>query len=624
VVLEIGSDGRVFMGDRSLPLPYHSDVLTLYVQSGGSLQLLSATLGLQVQVQFQAGMHVYVTVQGAMQGQLKGLCGNLNRVQADDFVGPQGSVEATGQLLATAWSTSSTSTTSTTTVTVPLICRSGELSELCDASTLPAFHKCLQVIDFAPFTARCKFESCHCGLTASCRCASLEALARACSLQGAAPDSGWRGAGGCEPAACPSGQLFSDSVASCRASCHGLARPDSCLGEGPSAGCVCPEGQLLLEPEGSICVSAEGCPCYAGNRVVPPGQSYESGGQRCVCQGGVLNCGSSAGSEEEEAGLCVPPMVYANCSSLASGELGKACERSCGNLHLPCVSGEGGEGVWGGEAWYGAAGDGDGGSAVPPCVLPQRCPCRHDGRLYGRGDNVTVDCNTCTCGVGGAWSCSEDPCPGTCSMYGDGHFVTFDGKRFVFDGKCHYGVVQDYCANQEGSFQIITDNEECGTAGTACSKSVRFFIKAYKVEVRMADGEVTLVPLDGSGGLPPSADLLSVHSVGLYRIVQAAIGVVVMWDRRTSIFVKLDSKYKGKVCGLCGNFNGDVRDDFTTRDGSAVASAVDFGNGWRSRESCTAVERQAQPCAANPYRLAWAQRKCSVMQGDVFGSATAA
>ncbi|XP_078739846.1 mucin-2-like [Lampetra fluviatilis] len=126
VVLEIGSDGRVFMGDRSLPLPYHSDVLTLYVQSGGSLQLLSATLGLQVQVQFQAGMHVYVTVQGAMQGQLKGLCGNLNRVQADDFVGPQGSVEATGQLLATAWSTSSTSTTSTTTaVTVPLICRSG-------------------------------------------------------------------------------------------------------------------------------------------------------------------------------------------------------------------------------------------------------------------------------------------------------------------------------------------------------------------------------------------------------------------------------------------------------------------------------------------------------------------
>ena len=42
----------------------------------------------------------------------------------------------------------------------------------------------------------------------------------------------------------------------------------------------------------------------------------------------------------------------------------------------------------------------------------------------------------------GTWSCQQSAhCPSTCSLYGEGHVVTFDGQRFVFEGNCEYILV---------------------------------------------------------------------------------------------------------------------------------------------------------------------------------------
>lgn len=39
----------------------------------------------------------------------------------------------------------------------------------------------------------------------------------------------------------------------------------------------------------------------------------------------------------------------------------------------------------------------------------------------------------------GTWTCQQSAhCPSTCTLYGEGHVVTFDGQRFVFDGNCEY------------------------------------------------------------------------------------------------------------------------------------------------------------------------------------------
>lgn len=42
----------------------------------------------------------------------------------------------------------------------------------------------------------------------------------------------------------------------------------------------------------------------------------------------------------------------------------------------------------------------------------------------------------------GRWECTRYACHSTCSIYGSGHYITFDGKHYDFDGHCSYVAVQ--------------------------------------------------------------------------------------------------------------------------------------------------------------------------------------
>ena len=63
------------------------------------------------------------------------------------------------------------------------------------------------------------------------------------------------------------------------------------------------------------------------------------------------------------------------------------------------------------------------------------------------------------------WECTNKTCAGTCSVYGDPHYTTFDGKRFLFEGRCNYVIAQDKCSKNNGSFSIQAENVACGSTG---------------------------------------------------------------------------------------------------------------------------------------------------------------
>lgn len=61
--------------------------------------------------------------------------------------------------------------------------------------------------------------------------------------------------------------------------------------------------------------------------------------------------------------------------------------------------------------------------------------------LLMRSENSTFLLFSSTCQKG-IWKCTDNVCYGTCMIYGSGHYNTFDGKFYDFDGSCEYVATQ--------------------------------------------------------------------------------------------------------------------------------------------------------------------------------------
>ena len=68
------------------------------------------------------------------------------------------------------------------------------------------------------------------------------------------------------------------------------------------------------------------------------------------------------------------------------------------------------------------------------------------------------------------WVCTTKECSGTCSVFGDPHYTTYDGKWFRFGGRCTYILSEDHCG-KTGSFRIQAENVKCGMTGKSQYKT---------------------------------------------------------------------------------------------------------------------------------------------------------
>eukprot|EP00064_Thunnus_orientalis_P016582 superscaffoldBa00003318_g16648 len=298
-------------------------------------------------------------------------------------------------------------------------------------------------------------------------------------------------------------------------------------------------------------------------------------------------------------------MVYFDCATAQPGMSGTECQKSCSTLDMACIS----TGCTSGcMCPDGLVSDGTGG-----CINETSCPCLHNGQVYQPGQTLTVGCNTCYCS-GRKFTCTTNVCDEVCGIYGDGHYVTFDDKRFDFSGQCEYTLLQDYCGTGQGngSFRIISENVPCGSTGTTCSKTIKIFVGDNEFQLKDENFQV----VKGSSQVFPA----QVHKMGIYLVVTIKPGLVLMWDQKTSLFIKLSPKFQGQVCGLCGNYDGNSKNDFTTRSQETVADVLQFGNSWKVSSSCPSAQLIDDPCASNRYRAAWSQKQCSIITSVTFTS----
>ncbi|XP_068457641.1 mucin-5AC-like [Clinocottus analis] len=605
VVIKIQATGEVYVNSILSQLPLFTPDVSAFRPSSFYI-VLRPKIGLQVMVQLSPVMQVFISADTSLKGTMSGLCGNFNNKMSDDFKVFSGLVEGTAVAFANTWKTRATCPDIIARFGHP--CQQSISTESyaqywCSKLTDPqgVFAPCHSVISPTSYKDNCMYDSCNCAKTEDCMCAAVSSYAYACSAVGIHL-TGWRATiCGKFSASCEAGSVYEYNMTSCSRTCRSLTQPDySCQTSFTAVdGCGCAEGTYMNE-KGS-CVARASCPCYDKDTIIPAGQTISIDGATCVCRQGALSC--SGGTPLRSSLSCPSPMVYFNCSTV--GTTGTECQKSCITLDMACISTSCRSGCMCPD---GLVADGVGG-----CINASSCPCVHNGNTYQPGERLTVDCNTCYCS-GRKFTCTTNVCNAVCGIYGDGHYTTFDDKRFDFSGDCEYTLLQDYCGTSQsnGSFRIITENVPCGTTGATCSKTIVIFLGDNEYKLK----DDTFQMVKGSVQVRPA----QIQKMGIYLVVTIKPGLVLMWDKKTSLFIKLAPQFQGQVCGLCGNYDGNSKNEFTTRSQETVTDVLEFGNSWKVSSSCPNAQLLTDPCTSNRYRAAWSQKQCSIITSVTFQS----
>ena len=101
-------------------------------------------------------------------------------------------------------------------------------------------------------------------------------------------------------------------------------------------------------------------------------------------------------------------------------------------------------------------------------------------------------------------------------------------------------------------------------------------------------------------------------------------GIWIWWDGFARVYVDASASFRDtRHGGLCGSFNGDQHDDFTTSEGSYEENEVAFANSWQVSETCGLPKgEEILPCAGDSHRRQKAERKCAKLKADVFAGKT--
>ncbi|KAK1152090.1 otogelin-like [Acipenser oxyrinchus oxyrinchus] len=222
------------------------------------------------------------------------------------------------------------------------------------------------------------------------------------------------------------------------------------------------------------------------------------------------------------------------------------------------------------SAWTASA-DGD----VQDCRLS-------NGIVVEDGKELPLRCANCSCSRGQMSCFQTHECQGVCSVIGSQAIRTFDDSTFTIRSFCTYLLVKT------DAFSVILNNGPCKEdPKTVCIDSVEFNFQGKIVITINSTGEVT--SSKGDTVMPLHFDdLLTVRKVSsLFMEVATTIGVVVQYDIIGGrVYVILDQVYLGQTQGLCGTFNHNSNDDFTSANGLVEANPQYFVDSWKFRSSC--------------------------------------
>ncbi|KYO22189.1 hypothetical protein Y1Q_0000775 [Alligator mississippiensis] len=599
--IRLCSCGNVYVNNLIVILPTTRDGITMFRPSTFYINILTS-VGVQIQVQMKPIMQLFISLDDSYHNQTSGLCGNFNNIQTDDFRTISGVVENSASAFGNSWKTMASCPDIKDSIKDPCA-NSADKEKFAKhwctllSNTSSAFASCHSVVDPSSYIKNCIYDTCNAEKSEEAMCAVFSTYSRDCATRGVHLTA-WR-EGICDVSDCPETMVYSYSVKFCNYSCRSLSELDRlCSVKSiPMEGCGCPEGTYLNADE--HCVLPENCPCYYKGQIIEVEKSFQEDEMMCKCIQGRLDCIGETMIDKE----CPPPMYYFDCTSAGPGTIGSECQKSCKTQDMQCYVTEC---VSGCICPDGLVSDGKGG-----CIAEDQCPCVHGGSFHKPRETIIIGCNTCTCN-NRQWNCTGNICHGVCTVYGNGHYWTFDEEKYNFMGDCDYILAQDFCPNNpnDGTFRIVTQNNACGKSMSICSMKITLILE--NSEIRLLEGKIQEITTDLTAEKNYKVDLR-----GIYIVIETTQGMTLMWDQKTTVIVQLAPSFQGKVCGLCGDFDSRSMNDFTTRGQSVEMNVQEFGNSWKVTSTCTNIN-VTDPCADRPFKAMLGQKHCSIIKSDIF------
>ncbi|XP_019375523.1 PREDICTED: otogelin [Gavialis gangeticus] len=254
------------------------------------------------------------------------------------------------------------------------------------------------------------------------------------------------------------------------------------------------------------------------------------------------------------------------------------------------------------------------------CVNPTECPCDYHGSLYKMGSVVHEECNNCTC-IGGKWSCTNLTCPAECSVSGDIHFMTFDGRKYTFQASCQYILAKSLTS---GKFTVSLQNAPCGqNQDGSCIQTINLIINQDpKRQVTLTNSGDVLVYDQYKISLPYTDDSFEIRKLSsVFLQIKTHIGLQILYDREgLRLYLQADVQWKDDTVGLCGTFNGNMQDDFLSPAGVPESTPQLFGNSWKTSSACALEHDNSQmdPCDIHLQAASYAAEACSILTKELF------
>ncbi|KAK6320140.1 hypothetical protein J4Q44_G00092470 [Coregonus suidteri] len=253
------------------------------------------------------------------------------------------------------------------------------------------------------------------------------------------------------------------------------------------------------------------------------------------------------------------------------------------------------------------------------CIAVSQCPCVYHGTSYTQGHTLEQGCSVCVC-MGGVWNCTENNCTVECSVVGDVFVTSFDGRMFLQPGTCQYVLAKSRIGSR---FTVTVQYTTCTEAQQqACIQSVTVVLDenvSHQVTLTR-EGEV-LIGVNPAPTLPYTDDVVEVQRLtSVFVQLRTLLGLRLQYDGRGGrVYLQLDSQWRGNTVGLCGTFNGNLRDDFLSPAGMIEGTPQLHANSWRVSSACSAPINQPiiDPCEMNQHNVFYASL-CEVLMGSVF------